>query len=113
MKKMGKRAIALLAACVLLCACLTACIGKYKVQGSYTAWVGSTDVKIATLEFKGDKVIYESSLLGTTKEGTYELEDGVVTITYEDGSTSELDFDEDADELSLGGVMIFKKDKQS
>ena len=120
MKTMGKKALALLVVSIMLCTTLSACgsvlsifgIGKYKVQGTYTAWLANTDTKLAVLTFSGDKVTYESMLLGTEQVGTYELENGVVTITYEDGDTSELDYDEDTDELSLGGVLVFKKDKQ-
>ena len=121
MKTMGKKVLVLVLACLMLCTTLTACgdvlsifgLGKYKIQGTYTSWVANTDIKLATLEFDGDKVTYTFMMTDSVKTGSYELDGTMVTITYEGGGQEVLEYDEGTDELSLAnGVLVFKKDKQ-
>lgn len=114
MKKNIVRVLALVLIAAALCTVFASC-GK-KLSGSYSAEVLGTG---ATMEFKGSKVTTTYKALGQivyTVEGTYEIEDNKITITYEGDKAEEakdyagtFDFVENEDGSIKIGLITYKK----
>ena len=89
--------------CVLLCAFmvfgLVACGGTDSIKGK---WVFGAN----TYEFNDDGT-FTSLFNGMSKNGTYEVEDGKITLSYTDllgySTTTEFTYTLDGDTLSLTG----------
>ncbi len=110
MKKVIK-AVAVLALALIVCMSFVSC-GK-KLSGKYEA-----DIVIAKvqLEFSGNKVTLKPSVFGVAGheiEGTYEIDDDKITLTYgdEDKDAAEeydlsgtFDFEEGDDYIKIGLV---------
>ncbi len=74
-----KKIISTLLVCVLLIGCVMTFASCNKLSGKYeNTTLGVT----TTLEFDGDTV--KTSAMGFSVEGTYEIDDDKITITYEE-----------------------------
>lgn len=117
-----KRIISTILVCVLLLGCVLtlASCGK-RLSGTYA---GKLEVAGQSAEmsftFKGNKVTMETkgTVLGittsTSLEGTYEIEDDKITITYEEDGKSVTDtmtFEKGKDFIKLDGIQFDKVKK--
>ena len=117
-----KRIISTILVCVLLLGCVftLASCGK-KLSGTYEATqeIYGQSVKVS-YTFKGDKFTAEMSatVMGVTTsekfEGTYEIKDDKITITYEeDGETisTTSTFEKGKDFIKVDGIQLDKVKK--
>lgn len=99
--------IIVIALCVMI-VMLTACSGSSdKPHGKYYDNIG-----FSTLEFKGEKVTFES--LQDSASGTYTMDGNTVNIVYDNGSKDSYVYDKEKDTLDLfgQGLVIFSKEKK-
>ena len=116
-----KRIISTILVCVLLLGCVLtlASCGK-RLSGTYAATIAGQSVQIS-FTFKGDKFTGEMSttVFGVTTtqklEGTYEIEDDKITLTYEeDGktiTTTTSSFEKGKDFIKIDGIQLDKVKK--
>ena len=117
-----KRIISTILVCVLLLGCVftLASCGK-RLSGTYVATqeIAGQSVQVS-YTFKGDKFTAEMSatVMGVTTsekfEGTYEIEDDKITITYEeDGKTvtTTSSFEKGKDYIKVDGIQLDKAKK--
>ncbi len=84
------RISAALLAAVILCTALAAC-GGGALKGTYKAESFGTG---ASYTFSGKKVTVDILVLGSvlsTLEGTYEIKDGKITLTFEKGEAEDVE----------------------
>jgi len=90
--------------CFTMCSC-----GEENVpKGSYSAYLAGE--KFMTITFKGDKVLSEQAFDDGASEGTFEMEENVVKVTYENGNYDEFTYDSESDSLDYMGLLTFAKD---
>lgn len=96
-----KKIIALVLA-LTVCLSLCACGGKLK--GTYQDQLG-----LSTLTFDGNRFELVSAGLDEAQTGTYVIEDAHVLLSYDNGESKTLEYDEENDALSYYGLLIYSK----
>ena len=111
--KRSVRILAIAMVAVMLCLTLASC-GK-TLSGKYEATLLGSGIE---LEFNGKKVTYTAKVLGAeaaSVEGTYEIKDDKITLSFEgedkdaekmDGT---FDFEEGEDYIKIGALGKFTK----
>lgn len=110
------RIIAVAMVAVMLCLCLASC-GK-TLSGEYYSGDKTVTESYTTYTFNGNKVSVEAYLLGQkvgddSFEGTYEIKDGEIKISYKNAAGEEKSFTQAFEELDDGsikiGILTYKK----
>ena len=109
--KKSVRILAIAMVAVMLCLTLASC-GK-TLSGKYEATVLGSGIE---LEFDGKKVTYTAKVLGTDAasiEGTYEIKDDKITLSFDSEDAEKLDgtfdFEEGEDYIKIGALGKFTK----
>lgn len=103
--KTTKRLIALVLVCLIVCG-LTAC--STTLKGTYT----SKGLIKQSFTFKDDHKVEVSAFGLTGIEGSYEIKDGKITITYTLAGVSldlEKSFEKDGDSIFIDGTEFIKE----
>lgn len=103
-KKSLKVIVAALLVCVIMCS-FAAC--SPRLNGTYT----SDGLVKQSFTFKDDNVVVVSAF-GIDAEGTYEIEEDTITITYKVLNFSydlEKSFEKDGDTIIIGGTEFVKE----
>ena len=110
------RIIAVAMVAVMLCLCLASC-GK-TLSGEYYLGDKTVTKSYTTYTFNGNKVSVEVYLLGQkvgddSFEGTYEIKDGEIKISYKNAAGEEKSSTQAFEELDDGsikiGILTYKK----
>ena len=109
--KKSVRILAIAMVAVMLCLTLVSC-GK-TLSGKYEATVLGSGIE---LEFDGKKVTYTAKVLGADAasiEGTYEIKDDKITLSFDSEDAEKLDgtfdFEEGEDYIKIGALGKFTK----
>lgn len=108
--KKSVKVIALALVAVMLCSALVSC-GK-RLSGEYEATVAGSGLVLA---FEGKKVTITTKVLGKegeSKEGTYEIKDDKITLTFtidEKEESETYDFEQGEDYIKIGTLGKFTK----
>ncbi len=105
MKKKILRFVAAALLVVAIVTCFTAC--SKKLEGTYT----STGLISQSFTFDKDNKVVMSAF-GINAEGTYVIEENMITITYSLGSLSydwQKSFEKDGDTITIDGTEFIKQ----
>ena len=102
-----KKAISFLLFLALSLVLFTSC-GSAFDEGEYACEIAG--ITLMTIEFEDEDVI-RTSRSGTVTNGTYQVENNIIRVSWEDGSKDELVYDKKTNSFKIDGVddMIWKK----